>query len=409
MIARALLFLFASLISTQVMACPYSEESFSRWMQTYFQSPDPDALYCSLEYYADSSLFTEHPNSRMPTAYFFASALPRDNFSSLYSLLSKDSSLKSKMFALHVFWVNGSSVTNNLIAKAGDEWNEPKIREIVGKMQNQEAWNPLLDGARSAADLDALWAIFFATGKAAAIRQISNVLPLLEEGHGMDIAVGGAARWSLTSNAQRYPEVRSIVIDLHDGAKGTQKELLQKVLDASSERPKGQSSAALENEEGGWVDRSGNLVPDTEAMKSNGGFGGWLVVTPDPDWEAEWATPSDHAPQFVLAKEVRVGEVLAILPLFINPKIDQDGFARIHCDIRIVRPDQSVSMEERDLNCFSYKLPGDPRSVWLSETILKYVGEPTDPKGEWEVEMVLRDMVREVEVPLKTSFTLLDD
>lgn len=168
-------------------------------------------------------------------------------------------------------------------------------------------------------------------------------------------------------------------------------------------------SASVASYEGGWVDRSGNPVPNSDEMKSAGGFGGWLVVTPDSDWESEWNTPSDHVPSFVAVEEVRVGEVLAILPLFINPKLDRNGFARVHCDIRIVRPDQTVSLDERNLNCFTYKLNRDPRSVWLSTLIPKFVGEPLDQKGKWLVELVLRDMVRDIAIPLNTSFRLVDD
>ncbi len=167
-------------------------------------------------------------------------------------------------------------------------------------------------------------------------------------------------------------------------------------------------STVFAGDEGGWIDRAGNPVPNSDAMKSVNGFGGWLVVTPDSGWEEEWNTPSDYAPNFRTLEEVRVGEVLAILPLFINPKLDSDGYARIQCDIRIVRPDRTISMDEKNLNCFSYKLSSDPRSVWLSAIIPKYIGEPLDPKGKWRVELILRDMVRNVAIPLKTSFTLID-
>lgn len=167
-------------------------------------------------------------------------------------------------------------------------------------------------------------------------------------------------------------------------------------------------SAAFATDEGGWIDRAGNPVPNSDEMKSSDGFGGWLVVTPDSDWEAEWDTPSDHVPDFTTVEEVRVGEVLAILPLFINPKLDSSGFARVHCDIRIVRPDRTISMDEKNLNCFTYQLNRDPRSIWLSALIPKFLGEPLDPTGKWQVELILRDMVRNIAIPLKTSFILID-
>jgi len=241
MVFRALFVLLASLAHAQAIACPYSTESYSEWMQNYFREPNPEVLFCSLEYYSDSELFADYPNARVPTAYFFASALPNDQYASLFSVLSKNASLESKMFGLHVFWVSGSSAADDLIMKAGDEWKEPRIQAMVPKMLGQKAWNPLLGGPRSAGDLDNLWSIFFATGDRQAIREIAGVLSLLEDGHGIDIAIGGAARWSLTSNAGRYPEVRSIVIDLHKQASGVQRSLLQEVIDASAENPHNQS------------------------------------------------------------------------------------------------------------------------------------------------------------------------
>ena len=46
-------------------------------------------------------------------------------------------------------------------------------------------------------------------------------------------------------------------------------------------------SATIAYDEGGWVDRNGNPVPNSDDMKSAGGFGGWLVVTPDADSERD--------------------------------------------------------------------------------------------------------------------------
>ncbi len=38
-------------------------------------------------------------------------------------------------------------------------------------------------------------------------------------------------------------------------------------------------STVFAGDEGGWIDRAGNPVPNSDAMKSVNGFGGWLVVT----------------------------------------------------------------------------------------------------------------------------------
>ena len=71
-------------------------------------------------------------------------------------------------------------------------------------------------------------------------------------------------------------------------------------------------------ETGGWVSRDGKPALDTDAMKSINGFGGWLVVTPDKDWEKKWNTSPETVPHFTEAKKVSYGEQLTILTFFIN-------------------------------------------------------------------------------------------
>lgn len=159
-------------------------------------------------------------------------------------------------------------------------------------------------------------------------------------------------------------------------------------------------------ETGGWITRDGKPVPNTDAMKSINGFGGWLVVTPDADWEKKWNTPPETTPHFTEAKEVKYGEVLTILPFFINPKLDSRGEIRLLCDIRVVRPDGGKSVDAKDLDCASGKLRGNPRNVRLTSTVIKYIGEESDPLGTWVVEVNIKDTIRNVIVPLKSQFVL---
>ncbi len=158
----------------------------------------------------------------------------------------------------------------------------------------------------------------------------------------------------------------------------------------------------------GWLGDDGKQAPNTDNRKSVQGFGGWLIVTRDPDWEKEWNTPSDHEPAITVIREVKVGEVIAMLPMIGNPKQHENGVVHVYCDILITRPDDSISLDEKGLNCFTAKLDGSPRGVLLSGIIPKFIGEEADPKGVWKVNMVLRDMVRGAEVSLNTQFTLVD-
>ena len=220
------------LVISQVVhaeTCSYTEETFSQWMMEYFRAPQPNRVDCSLSYYANSKLFQEYVSGRMPAAHFFAHALEERAFIPLFERLSVDSTLTEKMFALHVFWVKNTDQSNALLKKAGATWPEAEITVMVPKMEAPRPTNFLTQGPKSAVALDNLWAIFFATGNEDAIRQISSVLHLLE-GSGVDILIGGAASWSLASNAKHYPEVRAIVEELAKEAEGSQKKALEEVL-----------------------------------------------------------------------------------------------------------------------------------------------------------------------------------
>lgn len=160
-------------------------------------------------------------------------------------------------------------------------------------------------------------------------------------------------------------------------------------------------------ETGGWVTKDGKAVPNSDAMKSINGFGGWLVVTPDSDWEAKWNTSPETIPKFSEAKNVSYGEKLTILPFYINPKTNASGELDVLCDIKVTRPDGSSSADTKGVKCAAGKLQGDPRNVRLSSAVIQFIGEKDDLPGEWIVEVALTDKVRNTMIPLKAHFNLL--
>lgn len=161
-------------------------------------------------------------------------------------------------------------------------------------------------------------------------------------------------------------------------------------------------------ETGGWVSRDGKPIQNTDAMKSVDGFGGWLVVTPDDDWEKKWNTAPETIPSFTEAKKVSYGEQLTILTFFINPKTTSLGTFNVQCDIAVTRPDGSTSSNMKGIDCASGMLRGDPRNVRLTSAIIKYSGDAGDLPGEWIVNVVLKDKIRGIQLPLRTSFELVN-
>ena len=158
----------------------------------------------------------------------------------------------------------------------------------------------------------------------------------------------------------------------------------------------------------GWRDRQGRAAANTDDRKSVDGFGGWIIVTSDANWKAKWETPSSTTPNFTTAKDIRRGKQIFVLTFFANPQLTTEGKADVVCDIDVIKPDGTPSTHQEGVICFKGPLK-EPRLTYLSAAVIGFVGDPNDPPGEWVVRITLKDNVRHVAVPLKTSFVLLDN
>lgn len=88
--------------------------------------------------------------------------------------------------------------------------------------------------------LDDSWASFFATGDARYVREIIEVLPWVEvRGDVNRLLTGGAAKWSLASNAYQHSRVLAILEQELPTAEAPTKALLQELIEgAKAERAK---------------------------------------------------------------------------------------------------------------------------------------------------------------------------
>ncbi len=123
-------------------------------------------------------------------------------------------------------------------------------------------------------------------------------------------------------------------------------------------------------------------------------------------WEAEWDTPPDHPPKFDTVCCMRNGEQATLLIFFANPATDKGEFD-ISCDLRIVRPDGSISAEQEDTACAFGMLTGPPENVRLTRTRVLALAEPSDMRGTWMFEIGVTDRIRGVRIPLRVDLEFL--
>lgn len=155
-----------------------------------------------------------------------------------------------------------------------------------------------------------------------------------------------------------------------------------------------------------WLDENGEPLPETPARKTIDGFGGWLLVTPDPDWSRNWYRPPRRRPTLPEARYVGYGDRITILAFYTNPATDDEGRIDIRCSVRVIRPGGEVSASREERRCADPDLAGDLQATRISWAVVDYVGEPSDPPGRWVVEVVLTDAVRDVSLSLLTDFIL---
>lgn len=283
--------------------------------------------------------------------------------------------------------------------------------------------------------LDMLWADFFATGEAVPVRRIvvalnydkySGALDKFSKSEKTDEdrnaalleAVFKAVIWSLESNARQHRRVGEILENIYFSGGLTQPEEVWLSAILAKVKPEKYEFTRLEDGQWtfkgkptvgstiGWQDINGNPVGESESMKSKDGFGGSLLATTDEDWEKKWDTLPETKPNFNMAGTVPYGKKVFILTFFVNPKLNQQGKANVRCDLRIIAPTGKVFLEQKDVTCFEGIIQGSPYAMRLSAPVIAFSGDPDDPPGTWAIEVMLRDAVRNTELPLRTTFEL---
>jgi hypothetical protein len=208
-----------------------SEEQFVTWPTYYYLHPEPERVPSAVRYYAESR-FYQDKKSRAFMATFFASLFRQDVelLRTTYEVIGQSESEDTRVFFLYVLWVVDTEASRAFLAQAKADWTTEQVQRLVASLEGRVPDKPLEDAVDSPADLDRLWAMFEATGDAAAVRKIISVLHWVEDGHGEELILGGAARWSLTSQAQQHQRVHELCQQELQQAAGTTRNLLEQVL-----------------------------------------------------------------------------------------------------------------------------------------------------------------------------------
>lgn len=75
-------------------------------------------------------------------------------------------------------------------------------------------------------------------------------------------------------------------------------------------------------------------------------------------------------------------------------------------NLKVVAPTGKPLIDQKDLDCYAGPIAGSAYNMRLSKPVIEFSASPGEPAGIWSAEVMLRDIVRGVELPLRTTFRL---
>jgi len=154
----------------------------------------------------------------------------------------------------------------------------------------------------------------------------------------------------------------------------------------------------------GWVNRSGELQPDTDSSKAVGDFGAQLILVADEqELLRRWGTPSETVEVKTTGK-VEVGGFINAFVVFGGCKPDEKSNCRVAMRFRVLQPDGKVYSETPAMEVWRDKPEPPKKTLELSVDYLKVQIEPHDQLGPYVVQAQVRDENSGAVLQLKSSF-----
>jgi hypothetical protein len=198
--------LLASLI-TPVNAALRSQEELACWLTYYYQKPEPAQIPDAIEHMSHTGWF-DKPNSMPPIFGFLAGGF-RDNPQQVSAWVDRLSALKESHLGVVVLGLWYANLPDSQQRVYALLEQHPTLKQKFSYLYKESPTSmeniPLEQGPWV---LDALWGNFMATGSKTPVVRVMSTLPWIDvKGDITRLTVGGAARWSLTSNAVQHPRI----------------------------------------------------------------------------------------------------------------------------------------------------------------------------------------------------------
>jgi len=157
-----------------------------------------------------------------------------------------------------------------------------------------------------------------------------------------------------------------------------------------------------------WVDKQGNIIPDTDNMKSVGNLIAQLVVT---DKEAEalknWGTPSQTV-YFPTADTIERNKIITTFVVFAGCTIDAASNCDLVMQITIIQPDGAIYSKLPIAEVWSGKPAPQGKNLGLGVDYMRIIIEPDELLGKYKIIANIMDKISGDSMVLTSTFTAIE-
>ncbi|MCU7837118.1 MAG: hypothetical protein KZQ83_17970 [gamma proteobacterium symbiont of Taylorina sp.] len=180
-----------------------------RWVTFYYQHPEPENIPNAIKCMSQTGWF-DNKNKLSPIFGFLAGVFKENpkKVPEWIEILTSDKEAHINVVIFGVWYANLPN-SQKLVYKILDKHKELK-KEFSFLYKGSPLAIEKIPLEQGAWVLDGLWGNFMATGNKTPVARIMTALPWVDiKGDINRLMVGGAAQWSLKSNASQHPHVLS--------------------------------------------------------------------------------------------------------------------------------------------------------------------------------------------------------
>ncbi|MCC7300012.1 MAG: hypothetical protein IT583_02915 [Verrucomicrobia bacterium] len=228
-------------------------EDISSWLQNYFREPQPEKIPWMLEQLEKSQALKTHPSAQSPTTgslYVIFKANPAEAITWVKGVC--DYSPEVKRICWMGLWLADLKSGKEYLAEIKPMLSGDDLKYVDILLSNAP-YSIEKKSIKNPSDLDMLWGAFFGSGNPVYVEKIITALKGYDQREDVGLFLTAAAsKWSLKSNAEKYPEIKRILEQPRESGNEVVirqlKDILDPTVSASSEEGTEQMAKILKDE-----------------------------------------------------------------------------------------------------------------------------------------------------------------